>query len=782
MSDIRPFDEKDWNRFKEERQAYLAAGGTGSGLPKPSITTMDLKGKFAKGDDWSFSIFEDCDLTGANLESANLQHCHFKGADLSGSNLKGVDLTGSVLTQASLSGSDCSQASLSSANLIATDASECNFDGADFENATLFNADFSDSSFIDADLSKAQAEGANFTQANLIRADLGSAGMSGTDFSDANLERANLSGTNLKGAQLTQANFFEADLIKTDMTGAITLGMNIGGANLTNANLPEEVEDFSGLKIIEESSKILRTLFLLMMSVVAFSLLTIASTTYVQLLTNSSSFPLPIIGTPVSIQQFYLIAPFGIAGLFLYFHLYLLRHYRLIAKLPAVFPDGTPFDERLYPWMFNTWTKKFFNKLRSQDKLADALTQFIIIFLGWMLVPSLLLVFMARYVVSHYLTITEIHFWLTVSVLVLAFYLLVVLEKSVFKVSLGWTNKILRLMWATCILAASIFLFFVIKKSLLKGNEHPGLFFNVACFLCFLYFTLEKSVFGIRSGWKSNLVQLSLIGGIFTGVILLWNGLGFITFKDQGFFQKIFVPNIVGKDISFRPENWDPKKPLEGVKGANLEEKIMSLSLGMDSFLVKANLKSAILLGADFSKASLEETSFENADLRFFQCLQCGLTGAKLDGADLSSANFDRANLNHTTFMGTKIGATDFTEASLVGADFRGAKNAYTNYPDEKEVYKNARVILKDTDLKYAYMTDVKGMLAKHIKPARNWKWALFDDKVRKELGFTDDDLIERLPQIVKGHHPEFSAEEVKKKVTEWLDFYGLTNKSLLPN
>lgn len=34
-----------------------------------------------------------------------------------------------------------------------------------------------------------------------------------------------------------------------------------------------------------------------------------------------------------------------------------MKHYRLIAKLPAVFPDGTPFDERLFPWMFNTWVK-----------------------------------------------------------------------------------------------------------------------------------------------------------------------------------------------------------------------------------------------------------------------------------------------------------------------------------------------------------------------------------------------------------------------------------------
>ncbi|QPJ60834.1 MAG: pentapeptide repeat-containing protein [Candidatus Nitronauta litoralis] len=719
MSDIRPFDENEWNRFKEERQAYMAAGGTGSGLPKPSITTMDLTGKFSKGEDWSFSIFEGCDLTGADLELANLQHCHFKGANLSGSNLKEADLTGTVLTQATLAGSDCSQVSLSKATLMATDASECKFDSADLESTTLFNADFSNSSFVDADLSKAQAEGANFTQTDLTRADLGSAGMPSTDFTDANLERANLSGTNLKNAQLTQANFFEADLIKTDMTGAVTLGMNIGGANLTNAKLPDEVEDFSGLKIIEESSKLLRTLFLMMVSVVAFSLLTIASTTDVQLLTNSTSFPLPIIGTPVSIQQFYLIAPFGIAGLFLYFHLYLMKHYRLIAKLPAVFPDGTPFDERLFPWMFNTWVKVFYRKLRSQDKVADTLTYGIVVFLGWMLVPTLLLIFMGRYAVNQNSTLSQYQFWLTLSTLTLAYYQLVILEEKIFRVRLGLQSKAFRLLWG--------FVVFVSSAYLIVIPEYNG-----------------------------KLINPSLSHSLFTA-------------------------DFSRQDVSSRPDNWDPQHPLVGVKGANLEGTTLKGAFGTGAFLAKANLENADLSESDFSDSDFRAANLKNArmvsgnfslsnfdgatlekaEMTLMTCFYCSWKNVILMNADLTGVRLNDAILDGTDIWHANLQDLDLTAASLVGVDFQSSNMQGTR--------------LKNADVKFAYFANVKGLNPEQVKSSRNWRWALYDDAMRKSLGISNKYLTESLGEIVKGHHPEFSDEEVRTKAFEWYKLYGLT-------
>ncbi len=717
MTDLKPFDENEWNRFKEERLAYIQAGTTDSGLPKPSIKSMDLTGKFSKGEDWSYSNFEDCLLAGADLESANLQHCYLRGADLSGANLKSADLTRSTLIQATLTGADLSQASLANTNMEGADANECNFSGADFEGAFLISVDFSDSIFKDADLGGVRAAGSNFTQAELLGATLSSAHMEGTDFTDANLARSNSSGVNFTNSELTQTNFFEADLIKADLTGSVTLGMRLDGANLTNAKLPDEVAAFSGLKIIEESSKLLRTLFLMMISVVAFSLLTIASTTDVQLLTNSTSFPLPIIGTPVSIQQFYLIAPFGIACLYFYFHLYLIRHYRLISKLPAVFPDGTPFDERLYPWMFNTWTKIFFTKLQSQDRLADALTHFLIIFLGWMLVPTLLLVFMGRFVVTHSWTITEVHFFLTLFTLGAAFYLLVTLEKKVFAVSLGIKNKILRYLWVVFVLAGSLHLYLL---------------------------------FGKFDSLNSDLD--------------VW----------------LTRANFIGKDVSFRPDNWDPLNPLAGVKGANLKEASLRGAYGYNVFLVKAKMENANLSGARFEEADLrgadlqkaqlvngffheslfDKATLVGANLNFIGCARCSFKSANLDSSDLSGSFLAKANLQAATLQSASLLDANLTEASLVGADLRN-----TNMLD---------VRLHDANIKYVYFVNAAGLTPQQVKQARHWKWALFDNSLRKKLGISDVDLMKRLPEIVKGHHPGFSSEEVKIKVDEWKKFYAI--------
>ncbi len=696
MSDKQPTSEL-WNRFLEARRKFVDAGDIDSLMPRPEILGWDMTSLELAKMDLSCARFKDCDFSGMNLESVNFNKCVFEGCDLSNTYLKGADLTRCFLVKADLANANLSEASLANANLTSADLTQVDLTGADLEEAILVGTDMTEAILVNADLSSTRASGAGLTEADLRIADLTSSDFSDADLTDANLSGANLSSTNLTNAQLTNVNFHGADLIKANLAGAVTLGMNVGGANLTNATLPDEVAKFEGIKIIEESSKLLRTLFLTLLSVVAFSLLTIASTTDAHLLTNSSSFKLPIIGTPVSIQQFYLIAPFGIGGIFIYFHLYLLKHYRLIAKLPAVFPDGTPFDERLHPWMFNTWVKVFFSKLKSQDVLADALSEFVIVFLGWVLVPTLMLVFMGRYTVHRSAVATELHFWLTIAALLVSYFLLVILEKKVFAISLSLKNKSLRMMWMVMVLSGALSLYFL-----------PELVDRIP----------------------------------------------------NKFTRYLYEANFHRQDVSIRPKNWDPHEPLRGVQGANLAEAILTGADGNGAFLIKADFRGANLgksyfETADFRGASFHITFMADGSYREANFANAHFFGSMMKGSDFVRANFRKAQFDH---------------ANLEGAVLGGANLRLTRF--NKTRMENA--ILKLADLKYAIFKNVKGLTAKQVKQARNWRWALYDDELRKELGITHGDLNIRLWQILKEQYPNFSREDREEKIREWMTRYGM--------
>lgn len=671
MTEALPFDEKEWNRFVEERRAYLDAGGPDSGLAKPRLSGQRLADKIKKGEDWSNSLLENCDFSGADLESVNLQGCHLKKSDFSGANLNDADLSGSTLIGAVFSEAKLSRASFSKCNMEAADVNACDCTGADFEGALLFGTDFSDSILTEADLSRTRASGADFTQAVMKRADLTSGDFSGADFTDADLAEAVLSGAILKGAQLLQANLFEADLIATDLGGAVTLGMNVGGANLTNAVLPDEVADFSGVGIIEESSKIIRTLFLTMLSAFAYSALTIASTTDAQLLTDSSSFPLPIIQTPVSIQQFYLVAPFGIVGLFLYFLLYLQRHYRLIAKLPAVFPDGTPFDERLYPWMFNTWLRGFYSKLEPQEKFSDTCSFLFVAFLGWNLVSFLLLFVFIRNLVAQNFTLSLFHFVALACVALLSWW---------------FSNQ------------------------------------------------LFHSIFRLRTSLRGKLLNTGLLLAmtVGSGGVLAHFEYSIDPSSNPEKFPSLYAADFNKQDVSYRPDNWDPRSPLQGVKGANLEGARLMGARGISAFLVKAKL--------------------ELADLR----------SAFFDLADFRGAMLVNAKMEYASFVGSNFEGADLSYSHLTGTNFKGA------------MMSNAQ--LNGADIRFADLANTRDLRKHQVRKTKNWQEAFLPDNLRRELSISDEELIRKLPDMVKGHFPGISQEALDYSVLTWKEYYGITS------
>ena len=107
------------------------------------------------------------DLSGVDLEYADLDGVDLRNANLSGADLGGADLRNANLWYADLRGADLRDTSLGCANLYGADLS-----GADLSGADLRDADFRDANFRDANLYGADLGGADLGGANLWFTDL----------------------------------------------------------------------------------------------------------------------------------------------------------------------------------------------------------------------------------------------------------------------------------------------------------------------------------------------------------------------------------------------------------------------------------------------------------------------------------------------------------------------------------------------------------------------------------------------------------------------------------
>ncbi|MFQ5647138.1 MAG: hypothetical protein ACE5GM_09425, partial [bacterium] len=197
---------------------------------------------------------------------------------------------------------------------------------------------------------------------------------------------------------------------RADLVGAKGLaGSQLARADLTHVRLPEEINWLEELKNVDEASQHSRKLFFTMLLGAVYSLITIAGTTDIKLLTNSAGSPLPIIGTGIPLVGFYWLAPVFMLSIFVYFHLYLQRQWEKITEFPAVFPDGIPVDKKVYPWLFNGLVRDNFRRLRNDKPPMFILQKGMSIMLGWVMVPAVLIFFWMRYLSRHNWSGTILH-------------------------------------------------------------------------------------------------------------------------------------------------------------------------------------------------------------------------------------------------------------------------------------------------------------------------------------------------------------------------------------
>lgn len=556
---------------------------------------------------------------GIEGEKANLSNLNLEEVDFEGANLQDADLQGANLQDTNLKGIILQGANLQGANLRGADLFGANLQKAGLQKTKLQGADLREADLREAWLQKADLQDTNFAAANLCKANL----------SEASLLRANLTAANLQDTLLLRAILREAVLQDADLTGAKgLLGGEVAGANVSGAKLPEMIRKFEGLKIVEEACKNARKIFVSMLLGCVYSWLTITTTTDARLLTNAASSPLPIIGTEIPIVGFYWATPLVLIGIYMYFHLNLQHLWGMLANLPALFPDGRPLDERVYPWLLNRIVRAHFFLLKDKRPPLSHLQVVISILLAWWVVPATLVLFWGRYLPRH-----------------------------------DWIGSILHIL----LLVASIEfgrISYLLAKTTLRGEKRESLF--------------QKEYLKKMRIFKYAAVSF-LIGSIFyffsLGAI---NGIPPNLYKDNLAWSppprlsesnpRRWVPlvlaligcspfaNLEEVDLSNKPPNWTGRKEkvdeeIALVKGANLEGRNLRYASAFRVFLVNADLRKtnfwgAYLAEADLRKAKMEETVLCHAFLAGADLREVYLSGANLKKTDLRRVDLRGAVLS----------------------------------------------------------------------------------------------------------------------------------------
>ena len=141
---MRKIDEAELNKILSNHKLWLMDESNGI---RADLSGIDL---------------EYADLDGADLRDANLSGADLRGADLRSANLWYADLRGADLRDASLGCADLGYADLGGANLGGADLS-----GADLRDADLRGANLGHANLYDADFSGADLGGANLWSTDL---------------------------------------------------------------------------------------------------------------------------------------------------------------------------------------------------------------------------------------------------------------------------------------------------------------------------------------------------------------------------------------------------------------------------------------------------------------------------------------------------------------------------------------------------------------------------------------------------------------------------------------
>jgi len=140
-------------------------------LPAPQALRAVLEHRAQTGEPLTYRRLHSADLTGANLDGLNLEHCDLPEVDMTGASLVGAKLLNCNLARVKAEGVD-----LSGATLQVCDLTEADFTGAMLEKAALIGCCFRFAKMVDIKAAEStlggRTTGSNWTGADLSWAEV----------------------------------------------------------------------------------------------------------------------------------------------------------------------------------------------------------------------------------------------------------------------------------------------------------------------------------------------------------------------------------------------------------------------------------------------------------------------------------------------------------------------------------------------------------------------------------------------------------------------------------
>jgi len=510
---------------------------------------------------------------------------------------------------------------------------------------------------------------------------------SGEDFSHADLRECDFSRCKFVDADLTDTRFWNATLIEADFSQARGLiPGHLAGADLAFAKLPKDLEKFAALDYVKSISENAAKVFLTLLALAAFIILTIASAQDSQLFLNTASTKLPVIGIDIPILGFYVAAPMLLLLLHLYLQIYLQRLWDALAALPAVFPDGRRLDESTFPWLINDLCRDRHPVLRKNRPRAARMQSFISTLLVWIMVPFTLWLIWANGLRAQIRQLTALH---------------VVLFGAGLGSSLWFWQLMNRTFWARNFQDAKI------PSSHLHRPQLFGVLIPIVVSVVLGCWSNGVFTTNIRDApfdrFRDSLIHSHLtIASRQTDKFIpgtFWQRWGPHLLHVLGLKPYAVVDEV---DFSSKPPTWTGERDkveqeFSLVKGFILKNRLLRHVSARKCFLVKAQFVNVDIEGADFSYSDLRRCVFDQveaqgADFSNVEFSETSLPAEKMSSneasADIFDTNFADADLSHvkmeamhlslcefrhTNFIFSQLSQSSFTLCSFGNNDFMAA-------------------------------------------------------------------------------------------------------------
>jgi uncharacterized protein YjbI with pentapeptide repeats len=424
---------------------------------------------------------------------------------------------------------------------------------------------------------------------------------------------------------------------------------HLAGSDLTgNQTVPEEIKNFPALEQVRAISAEARKVFIGLLAACVYSWLVIGTTTDVALILNTASSPLPVINASIPIAGFYAVGGAILAAVYCYLHFYLLRLWRTLATLPAIFPDGVALDDRTDPWLLTNLVRSEMPRVPARP--LGVLEHRLSVFLAWWLVPVTLLALWARYLPAHGLKGTAL--------LVALIGFTVLFGRHTFNLSRSMLCRQMPSGWSKPAGHQQQILLIAVLRGLGRLRRD-----NVAAWLTVSLAVCSTSAF--RDNPRDPYTWLA------KGL----NALNFVGVRTYA--------NLRDAQVAERPAGWDGKDWAK-VKRVDLKGLNLAFADLTRAFVANADLRGVNLTGAVLERAELQGSDlydedqhrgveFQGTDLRSIQLQGANLRGAKFLGVDLREAQLQNTDLREAQLQGTDLRLAQLQHANLSDAELRGA-------------------------------------------------------------------------------------------------------------